>query len=106
MILIPLVTLLLSQGSEWSIEHNTTEQGPTTIHDGLVRLQITEEDPYPCMSTVLVVGKGVLSGPPTSSSPGKPLIPFDKCAGWLHHGRLHKSVRCFLLPRLEGSTST
>ena len=77
MILIPLVTLLLSQGSEWSIEHNTIEQGPTTIHDGLVRLQMTEEDPHPCMSAVLVVGKGVLSGPPTSSNPGKPLIPFD-----------------------------
>ena len=77
MIATLIAAMFLSQGSEWSLEHNTIEQGPATVHYGHVRLHMTKENPYPCMTGVLLTGKGSLSGPPTSSTPNEPLLPFD-----------------------------
>lgn len=62
---------------EWSFEYETTQDGLRTTYSGSAVLYMSEDQPTPCMSYVMDLVDGELSGPPISGDPGQPILPFD-----------------------------
>ena len=74
--MITLLTLSLAIG-DFTIDYNTYEEGPRTVFEGYATLHQTFEIFDPCMTYTIETPKGRLAGPPVSSNPGQPMLPFD-----------------------------
>ena len=66
-----------SNNNQFTIEYDTTTAGDRTTYSGTAVLHMTEDEPTPCMSYVMDIVDGELSGPLVSSNPGQPVLPFD-----------------------------
>ena len=72
-----LALAITALGDEWSIEVSSYEEGPRTVFEGYATLHQTEQWLVPCMTYTMDIPKGRLVGPPVSSDPGHPMLPFD-----------------------------
>ena len=85
------------KGNNWSLHYQVEQLGPKQVFKGYVRLKgppavhlgivgsipeynpsITTDPASVCFEYGFVIQTGVLQGPETSSSPGKPFPPFDE----------------------------
>jgi hypothetical protein len=68
--------LCASTFADQPFEYTVVREGPRTTYDGMARIEASDRNPNPCISTVIEIDKGRLAGPVISSDPGKPLLEF------------------------------
>tara|TARA_R110000824_G_scaffold367453_3_gene556623 strand:+ start:7341 stop:7817 length:477 start_codon:yes stop_codon:yes gene_type:complete len=66
-----------NDNDEFTIEYETTTEGQRTTYSGSAVLYMSEDQPTPCISYVMDLVDGELSGPTISGDPGQPILPFD-----------------------------
>ena len=73
---------------QWVLNYGTVTSGPVTTYTGAVRLSFGKITTDPCFEYVFEYDEGEVIGPELSSTPGKPILPFD----WVQVGSQNTSV--------------